>query len=226
MALKLLNPDDKGQKVLFQLAKKSNWGPIAEWAEEGGVDFKSIVPRMSVGDLEKMVEVGQEEIWDREKVHNLLCEKDNEGAVILSRLPSKVCQVVAKWDQKGTNQIAHKMSKDFIQWLVQEANGGNWDGEELGEALCQLDSVNKLKLASVADEELQKQLAVLNKEKTCLSVPLLGNNLQQWMYQETEGGKWDKDLVFRFLERKETEGAVSAKVNQGICMILKLCQAK
>ena len=121
------------------------------------------------------------------------------------------------------------MSTDFIRWLVEEVNAGNWNGEELGLAFCQLNSDNQLKLAAVADEELQKQLAVLNKEKTCLSVPLLGSNLQQWIYQEAEEGKWKKDLVFRFLERKETEGAVSAKVNQGIyriCMILKLCQDK
>ena len=225
VALKLLIPDDKGRKVLFQLAKKSNCGLIAEWAEEGGVDFKSIVPRMSVGDLEKMVEVGQDGIWENQKVHDLLCQQDNEGAVILSRLKLETQQVVAKFNEAGTNRIAHKMSTDFIRWLVEEANAGNWNGEQLGEAFCQLNSDNQLKLATVADEELQKQLAVLNKEKTCLSVPLLGSNLQQWIYQEAEEGKWNEDLVFRVLERKETEGGadVSTKVkNLGICMILKL----
>ena len=77
-----------------------------------------------------------------------------------------------------------------------------------------MNSDNQLKLSTVVDEELQKQLAVLNKEKTCLSVPLLGSNLQQWIYQEAEEGRWDKDLVFRVLERKETEesATVSAKV--------------
>ena len=214
VALKLLIPDGKGQKVLFQLAKKSNWGPIAEWAEEGEVDFKSIVPRMSVGDLEKMVEVGQEDIWDEIEVHYLLCQEDDEGAVILSRLQLETQQVVAKFNEAGTNQIAHKMSTDFIRWLVEEANAGNWNGEKLGEAFCQLNSNNQLKLTKVVDEELQKQLAVLNKEKTCLSVPLLGSNLQQWIYQEAEDGMWEKDLVFRVLERKETEGGatVCAKV--------------
>ena len=57
-------------------------------------------------------------------------------------------------------------------------------------------------------------MTVLNKETTCLSVPLLGSNLQQWIYQEAEEGRWNKDLVFRVLERKETEGGavVSARV--------------
>ena len=64
------------------------------------------------------------------------------------------------------------------------------------------------------NEELQKQLAALNKTKTCLSVPMLGSNIQQWLYQEAEEGKWNKDIVSRVLERKETEGGpvVSAKV--------------
>merc|ERR550532_943667 len=169
---------------------------------------------MNVSDLEKMVEVGQDGIWEREKVHDLLCQEDDEGAVILSRMQLETQQVVAKWNEDGTNQIAHKMSTDFIRWLVKEANAGNWDGEQLGEAFCQLNSDNQLKLAKVVDEELQKQLAVLNKEKTYLSVPLLGSNLQQWIYQEAEEGRWNKDLVFRVLERKETEGGavVSAKV--------------
>ena len=206
VALKLIIPDDEGQKILFQLAKKSNWETIAEWAKEEGVNFKSIVPRMSVSDLEKMVEVGQEGIWEKEKVHSLLCQKNDEGAVILSRLEPKTQQAVAVWDEKNTNQIAHEMSTDFIWWLVQEAKKGNWDSDRLGEAFCQLDSNGNLKLATVADEELQKQLAVLNKEKTCLSAPLLCSNIQQWMYQEAVEGQWDSDLVFRVLQRKETEG--------------------
>ena len=82
-----------------------------------------------------------------------------------------------KFNENGTNRIAHKMSTDFIWWLVEEANVRNWDGEQLGEEFCQLDSDKKLKIATVVDEELRKQLAVLNKEKTCLSVPVLGSNI-------------------------------------------------
>ena len=121
---------------------------------------------------------------DKNAALELLKQEDNEGNVLLSHLQLKIQQVVATWDEIGTNQIAHKMSKDFIRWLVQEANKGDWDGRALGEAFCQLDSDNKLKLATVDDEELQKQLAMLNKEKSCLSAPLLGSSLQEWIYQE------------------------------------------
>ena len=83
----------------------------------------------------------------------------------------------------------------------------------MGAAFCELDADRNLKLATV-DEELQKQLAVLNKTKTCLSVPMLGSNIQQWLYQEALEGRWDQDMVFGELERKETEegAVVSAKV--------------
>ena len=139
-----------------------------------------------------------------------------------SRLQFDSQREVATWNQRRTIQIAHRMSADFICWLVQEANIGNWDGEELGGAFCQLDSDNKLKLATV-EEELQQQLAVLNKTKVCFSVPLLGKSFQHWVYQEAIKGRWDQDIVFRVLEGPETdEGAVvSARVKHLGMYILK-----
>ena len=43
---------------------------------------------------------------------------------------------------------------------------------------------------------------------------MLGTNIQQWVYQEALEGRWDQDMVFGELERKETEdgAVVSAKV--------------
>ena len=63
-------------------------------------------------------------------------------------------------------------------------------------------------------EDLQKQLAVLNKTKTCLSVPLLGSNILQWIYQEAVDGHWEFEQVFKVLEREETDEGmvVSARV--------------
>ena len=212
-ALKLLIPVDKTRKSLFQKAKPSNWEVIAKWAGEDNIKFSPLVSRMTASELEKMVEVAREGHWEKENVNALLCEEKNHQAILLSSLDFNFQQEVAFWNQTRTNQIAYKMGKEFVQWLVQQANEGTWNGEELGAAFCQLNSENKLKLSTL-DVELQKQLAVLNKEKTCLSAPLLGNNLQQWLYQEAEEARWDEDLVFRVLEKKETEGgaAVSAKV--------------
>ena len=110
------------------------------------------------------------------------------------------------------------MSKDFIQWLLAEVNEGNWVREDLAEALCQLTSDNKLRLAAV-DEELQKQLATLNKTKTCLSVPMLGSRMQQWIYQEAKEGRWDRNEVFRVLKEVDAEGetVITATAPLGMC---------
>lgn len=213
-ALKLLVPEDKRRKVLFQLATGSNWKTIAEWAKENEISFSKIVPRLTDLEMEKMVEVAKEGHWEKEEVHTLLCKEDEEGVVVLSRLQLNSQQEVASWaTQEKTLQIAHKMSPEFLQWLILEASEGRWNGEDLGAAFCELDASRNLKLATV-DAELQKQLAVLNKTKTCLSVPMLGSNIQQWLYQEAEEGRWDQDKVFGMLERQQSEGGalVSARV--------------
>ena len=214
-ALRLLLPNTKGRKSLFHKARGSYWGTIANWAGEQGIDLSNILPGLTEKEHEDMVEVARKGFWEKEKVHKLFCEEDEEKKVFLSRLPFKVQQEVAFWNQDRTNQIAFKMSADFIQWLIQETNKGNWNGEKLGGAFCQLNENNKLKLTTV-DKELQKQLAILNKRKTCSSVPLLGNNLQHWIYKEALEGRWEQQMVFRVLARQEAGGKVLPVCNYGM----------
>ena len=226
IALDVLFPDDKGGGVLFQLAKGSHWGLIDNWAKEEGVDFSTIVQRMNLSGLEDMVEVAKEYHKEKDRVHALLCEEDDEKNIVLSRLSFKTQQEVVFWNQDRTNQIAHKISKDLLQCLIQAANKGNWNGEGLGGAFLQLNSDNKLKLTTV-DAELQKQLIVLNKIKACSSVPLIENNIQFWMYQEALEGRWDPEMIFRVLREEEAEGSrVTPVYNQGITLkgsLLKHC---
>ena len=215
-ALKLLVPNEKGRKSLFQRAKGSNWGIIANWTNEEGINFSNMLPRLTASELEDMVEIARQGQWEKDKVHALLCEEDKEKNIFLSRLPFETQQEVSFWNQENTNQIAYKMSTEYIEWLIEESKKGNWNGEKLGGAFCQLNSDNALKLASV-DEELQKELAVLNKTKTCSSVPLLGSNLQHWLYQEALDGRWEQSMVFRVLSRSEAEGnRVSPVCNLGM----------
>ena len=81
----------------------------------------------------------------------------------------------------------------------------------MGEAFCQLNSENKLKLLTV-DEESQREIANLNPTSICHSAPLLGSKMQMWVFQEA--GRWDQDQVFQVLEEKEDEEgtAVCAKM--------------
>ena len=65
-------------------------------------------------------------------------------------------------------------------------------------------------------------MAVLNKTKTCLSAPMLESTILEWIYQEAVNGRWDQDLVFKWLERQETEKGVvvSARVKRlGECVL-------
>ena len=122
-------------------------------------------------------------------------------------------QEVAVWNEEGTLRIVHKMSTEFLDWAINEAQQGRWNGEALGAAFCELDEEGRLKLATVP-EELRKRLAVLNKTKTCLSAPMLDSTILEWIYQEAVDGRWDQDLVFKWLEKEETEEGVvvSARV--------------
>ena len=198
-ALKLLIPGNKSRRLLFHLAKGSNWPVIEKWASESGMRIDKIVLRLDDLGLEKMVAVARDGHLQKERVHAMLCKENAEGAVFLSRLELKSQQEVAIWNQSRTNQVAHKMSPEFLRWLLQEVREERWNGETLGEAFCQLNSENKLKLLTV-DEELQRQIAVLNKTSTCHSAPLLGSRMQLWLYQEAVAGRWDRDQVFRVID--------------------------
>ena len=206
-----------GRKIHFPQASRKNWGLIAEWKETGRrggkVDFRHKVPRMSVDELQKMVDVARDGHWEKEKVSTLLCAEDRDGHVFLSRLDLTAQKDVATWDQEGINQIVHKISKELLQWIIRQANEGNWDNGGLGRSVCKESSGPKITLLWF-DEETQKQLAVMDKAQTCQIVPWLGSNLQEWIYKEAIEGRWDQDLVFNVLQREEKEGAqmVSAKI--------------
>ena len=138
---------------------------------------------------------------------------DEDRVILLSRLQLKSQQEVAGWNKEGTLKIVHKMSTEFLDWAINEAQQGRWNGEALGAAFCELDEEGRLKLANVP-EDLQKRLAVLNKTKTCLSAPMLESTILEWIYEEAVNGRWDQDLVFKWIERREAEVGVfvSARV--------------
>ena len=235
-ALGLLISDDHWRKIHFPKASRKNWGLIAQW-ETGGrhekVDFRNTVPKMSIDELQKMVDVARDGYWEKELVSALLCAQDKNGKVFLSNLDFTAQTDVASWDQEGINQIVHKISEELLQWIIWQANGGNWGKEELGRSVCKDSSTLNSQLPTSVpqcgrpptsstpritllwfDEETQKQLAVMDKAKTCHIVPWLGSNLQEWIYQEAIEGRWDQDLVFSVLKREEKEGThvVSAKI--------------
>ena len=171
---------------------------------------------MSASELEKMVVVARDGHWDKTSVFNFLCTEDKDGKLFLSRLDLNTQTEAAVWNQEGINQIVHKITKELLLWIVQQANEGNWDREGLANAVCQKSSDKRPKLP-LFDEEAQKELAVLNRSKTCQIIPWLGSNLQEWIYQEATEGRWPQEIVSKVLQREEKEGGqvVSSKITPG-----------
>ena len=218
-ALELLLPEDEDRMTHFHQASEKNWELIAEWWKNthgDTTDFSHVYPRMSSSELEKMVVVARDGHWDKTNVFNFLCTEDKDGSLFLSRLGFNIQTEAALWNQDGINKIAHKISKELLQWIIQQAKEGNWDSERIANEVCQKSSDKRPKLL-LFDEEAQKELAVMNKSITCQIIPWLGSNLREWIFQEASEGRWDQAMVFRFLEREEKDGAelVSLKIYPG-----------
>ena len=202
----------KERKIHFQRASGKNWGLIAQWEIRYSsflkekVDFSELVPRMRVDELEKMVEVARDGHLEKKQVNNLLCAEDKNGNIFLSGLHFNTQIEVAFWDQESTNEVAHKVSEEFQPWLINQANEGDWDKDKLTSAVCRKSS-DRNPILPMFSEDIQKQLAVMNKEKTCQIAPWLGSALQGWLYQEALEGRWDKEMVFRVLKKVETREA-------------------
>ena len=109
---------------------------------------------------------------------------------------------------EATSKIAHLLSTDFIQWLISQANEGNWSKEDVGSIVCRKNADNQLILATL-DEKTQKQVAVFNKVKTISAVPYMDADFLQWLFQEATERRWDQSIVFEAIDKKETDGKVS-----------------
>ena len=154
--------------------------------------------------------------WSKEEVGSIVCRKNADNQLILATLDTETQKDAAVFNKEKTNDVAHLLGADFQQWLIQQVNEGKWDKEELASAVC-YKSPDKGPTLPLFAEEAQKQLAVMNKAKTCQIVPWLGSNLQEWIYQEATAGRWPQEMVFSVLKSEEKEEAqvVSAKITPG-----------
>ena len=200
-------------KWLLKQAMESSWD---EEYMEALVDH--ILPRLTESKLEEeMVRAAREGQWEKEKVQALLCQKSTEGTIIFSMLD--IQQKVALWNPGATNEIAHLMPREFIQWLISQANEGKCSDqgkrqrkkqrarqrEEVGSIVCRKNRDNQLILGTL-DKETQKQVAVFNKAKTISAVPYMDADFLQWLYQEAVKGRWDRPMVFKALKKEEVDG--------------------
>ena len=144
---------------------------------------------------------------EKEKVAALLCEEDDKGSVLLSLLDKDVQKEVSPWNRNRINKIAHLLSSDYVQWIVQQASEDQWGKDDVASIVCRKNKTNQL-VMSTLDEETQKQAAVLDKAKTCSIVPYMEDegNFLPWLYEEAEKGEWDQNMVFAALAKEEVDG--------------------
>ena len=183
--------------------------------EEGGVIVRCALHDAVHGQW--LFEQGREGLLQKEKVGALLCEKDKKGSFLFSLFDIEVQIEAAKWNVQATSRIAHMLSADFVQWIIRQANEGKWSKEDVGSIVCRKSADNKLILATL-DRELQKQVAVFNKATTCSAVPFMDADFLQWLYQEAESGRWEKQMVFDAVVKEELDGKAnfSPRINSGI----------
>ena len=155
-----------------------------------------------------LVEQVREGQLEKGKVAALLCEEDDKGSVLFSLLDKDVQQEVSPWNKKRTNKIAHLLSSECVQWIVQQALEDNWDKEDVGSIVCRKNRDNRLILATM-DEETQKHVAIFNQEKTISAVPYMDTDFLQWLYQEAVEGRWNQSKVFAAVVKEELDGNAS-----------------
>ena len=194
----------------------SQEGDANNWETEDGVK-QEVHLRCATHDLENakwLVEQGREELISKEKVGALLCEEDNKESFLLSLLDADVQQEVATWNREATEKIAHKLSLEFVQWLIKEAREGKWDKEEVGSIVCRENKEGAV-ILSLLDFETQRELAEWNRGKAIEAAHLLGPNFVDWLIQMAMEDNWSKKDVGSVVCRKNANNRlILAKLDE------------
>ena len=123
-------------------------------------------------------------------------------------LDKEVQKQAAALNREKTLEVAHLMSADFVQWLLQQASMA-WHGKkDVDSIVWKMNADRQLVLATL-NEETQKQAAVFNKAKTISAVPYMDADFLQWLYQEAVEGRWDQSMVFEAVVKEELDGKAS-----------------
>ena len=203
-----------------QSFKQNNWQfNKAGEKQDDNLEEGGFVVRCSTHNADHaqwLLEQGREGKMEKEKVGALLCEEDEGGSFLLSLADFDGQREAAVWNREATSKIAHKLSADFHQWLISQANEGKWPKEDVGSIICRKNADNQLILATL-EKEAQKQVAVFNKSNTVKAVPYMDTDFLQWLYQEAVEGRWEKSMVFEAVVKEELEGntSFSPKIKPG-----------
>ena len=112
--------------------------------------------RCSVHDADHaqwLVEQAMEGQLEKEKVGALLCEEDNKRSVLISLLDEETQRQAATFNKTKTCSAVTYMEYegDFLPWLYEEAEKGEWD--------------QKMVFAALAKEEVDGKAVVVSRRK-------------------------------------------------------------
>ena len=183
---------------------------VAFWNPEAVNRIAHLVGKQFVQWLFMQAKEGK---WDEEEVDSVLFRENKRGSITLSALDFDTQKKVANKNKQKVNEVAHLMSAEFCQWLIQMAYEGKWSKEAVGDVTCRRNADNQLILGTL-DEETQKRAAEFNKSRTCdVLCDMDKGGFLEWLYQEAEDGRWDRAMVFGALTRERIDGefVISAK---------------
>ena len=201
----LLCEEDKGGSFLLSLADFDVQIEAAVWNREA---TNKIAHKMSADFIQWLISQANEGKWPKEEVSSIVCRKNADNRLVLATLDVETQKQAAMFDKEKTNEIAHLLSADFHQWLIQQANEGKWPKEEAWSIICKKNADNQLILATL-EKEVQKEVAVFNKSNTVKAVPYMDTDFLQWLYQEAVEGRWEKLMVFEAVVKEELDGKAS-----------------
>ena len=187
--------DQQGDANNWETSRKGAKGVLLRCATHDAIHIKWLLEQEREGHISK------------EKVGAYLCQEDKDGSCLLSLLDIDVQEEVATWNREAAEKIAHKLSLDFVQWLIEEAREGKWDKEAIGSIVWRKNK-DDIVIFSLLDLEAQKELAYWNQEETIKNAHLTSLPFIQWFIKEAREGKWDKEEVGSIVCRENKEGAV------------------
>ena len=195
---------DKERSCLLSVLDLDVQQEVANWNHDA---TEKIACTLSLEFAQWLVEQAREGKWDKSTVGSALCRENKERGVILSLLPFEVQKEVASWNREKTNEAAHLVGFDFVNWLISLAMQGKWDKKEVGRVVCRKNMDDQL-IMTTLDKETQKAVAVFNKSKTCSALPYMEQEKEflHWLYQEAVEGRWEKQMVFKALVKEEVDG--------------------
>ena len=195
----ILCRENKERAVILRLFPFEVQKEVATWYPDAA---DKVAHMLGFEFAQWLVEQAREGRWDRTTVGSILCRENKERTIILGQFNFEVQKEVAYWNRERTNEAAHLVGFDFVNWLIGLALEGTWDKEEVGNIVFRRNMHDQLILATL-DKETQKAVAVFNKSKTSSALPCMEKEFLHWLYQEAVEGRWEKQMVFKALLVKE-----------------------